>query len=216
MSEKKRLFLAVNLNVATTRRIADTIGKMRAAAERRGLSVGWVPAANLHVTLKFLGWSSAEVVEAVRDKVRAVILERQPFELQARGTGGFPNDAAARVLWIGVADPTGALGAIAGQLNAALATIGFPAETRPFHPHVTIGRSKEGQGTDELLAPWQKSELGSSVVREIVLYESILKSNGSEYIAQFREPIGIPERQTREVETSKESEEPHGGQQQPG
>src|SRR5262249_6278329 len=90
MSEKKRLFLAVNLGVGTTRKIADAIVKMRAAADRRGLRVGWVPPANLHVTLKFLGWSSPDVIHAVRDRVVVAMGGMKGFELQARGAGGFP------------------------------------------------------------------------------------------------------------------------------
>jgi 2'-5' RNA ligase len=211
MAEKKRLFLAANLGVATTRRIAEAAAKMRAAAERKGLRVGWVPPANLHVTLKFLGWSPGDIVEAVRDRVHAAVAGRSAFEVGARGVGGFPTDTSARVLWVGVADPSGALAEIARALEAAMAELGFAREDRAFHAHVTLGRVKEGRGTDDVLAPWRKSDFGTSVVREIVLYESHMKSSGSEYIAQFRVPLRTTERQTRVVEPAKESEEPDGG-----
>jgi 2'-5' RNA ligase len=215
MTDKKiRLFLAANLGLATTRKIADALGKMRAVAERRGLRVGWVPPANLHVTLKFLGWSMTDVVEAVRDRVTAVAEGQTAFEVTARGAGGFPTDASARVLWVGVHDPSDGLGRLARGLEQAMAGLGFAPENRPFHPHVTVGRVKEGRGTDEVLAPWHKTEFGTSWVREIVLYESIMKSSGSEYIAQFRASLPAGLRQTREVEREPpESEESDGGQQ---
>jgi 2'-5' RNA ligase len=211
MGEKKRLFLAVNLSVAVTRKIGEAIGKMRQAAERRGLRVGWVPPANLHVTLKYLGWSSAEVVEAVRDQVAALSSGLGAFELGARGTGGFPSETGARVLWVGVSDPAGVLGPLAERVDVAMAGLGYAREERPFHPHVTVGRVKEGKGTEEVLAPFRGVDFGSSTVRDIVLYESFTKASGSEYVAQFRHPLAIPERQTRMLERAQESEDPDGG-----
>jgi 2'-5' RNA ligase len=213
---KKRLFLAVNLTVGVTRKIADAVGKMRASAERTGLHVGWVPPANLHVTLKFLGWSSPDVVDAIRDRVLVIAAETRGFELAARGAGGFPEDAHARILWVGLQDPAGALGSLASRIDHAMTGLGYAAESRPYHPHITVGRVKDGHGTGEILAPWQKTDFGSSAIRDIVLYESFTKSTGSEYMAQFRVALSRPERQTRDVEGVKESEEPDGnGQHQP-
>src|SRR5215831_19404581 len=209
--EKKRLFLAVNLGVATTRKIADAVARMRTVADRRGLRVGWVPPANLHLTLKFLGWSSAEVVEAIRDRTVAAAAGVAPFELAARGAGGFPSDGHARVLWVGVGDPGGVLSSLVGRLEVEMAALGFARESHAFHPHVTVGRVKDGRGTDEVLAPFKDVPFGSSQIRELVLYESFTKSSGSEYIAQFRVPLSRPERQTRMVDGEQESEDPDGG-----
>ena len=213
---KKRLFLAVNLGVGVTRKIADAVGKMRAAADRVGLRVGWVPPANLHVTLKFLGWSSPDVIDAIRDRVLEVAAETRGFELVARGAGGFPGDGQARILWIGLVDPAGVLVPLAERIDREMTGLGYAAEGRPYHPHVTVGRVKDGHGTGEILAPWLKADFGSSAIRDIVLYESFTRSTGSEYMAQFRAPLGRPERQTRDVEGVKESEEADGnGQHQP-
>jgi 2'-5' RNA ligase len=219
MNDKKRLFLAVTLSVATTRRIADVAARMRAAADKRGLRVAWVAPANLHVTLKFLGWTAAEVVDAVRDRLLLVAGRRKPFEVTARGVGAFPSAGAARILWAGVADPSGALGAIAAEIDAEMAALGYPRETRPFSAHVTVGRVKDGRGAEEVLAPHHATDFGSSSIRELILYESVTKSSGSEYTALARAPLppapGRPERQTRGVEEEKESEEPTNGGQHP-
>src|SRR5262245_23192734 len=96
---KKRLFLAVNLSVAATRKAAEAVQRMRAAAEQAALRVAWVPPANLHVTLKFLGWAQPEVVPAVREAMTKVTAGRRGFELTARGAGAFPRESDARVLW---------------------------------------------------------------------------------------------------------------------
>ncbi len=58
-----RAFLALNFSIAVTRRIAEEIERRKAAL--KDARVAWVPAANLHVTLKFLGSTAVEVVEAI-------------------------------------------------------------------------------------------------------------------------------------------------------
>lgn len=225
-SDKKRLFLAVTLSVGTTRRIADAVARMRPVAERRGLRVAWVAPANLHVTLKFLGWTSAEVVDAVRDRLIAVAAKRRGFDVGARGVGAFPSEVGARILWAGVTDPSGTLGAIAAEVDGEMAALGYVKETRPFTAHVTIGRVKDGKGAEEVLGPHHATDFGVSPIRELILYESVTKSSGSEYTALARAPLaggsGRPERQTRGVEEEtgpttgqKESEEPTNGGQHP-
>jgi 2'-5' RNA ligase len=211
--DKKRLFLAVNLAIATTRRIAEAVGRMRQAAERRGLRVGWVAPANLHVTLKFLGWTGADAVEAIGDRMARRLAGVAPFEVAARGAGAFPDEAHARILWVGVDDPGGGLARLAAIADEHMAALGYPRETRPFSAHVTVGRVKEGRGADEVLAPFAKADFGSSSIGEVILYESQMRSTGSEYTALKRIGFEGPERQTRGVEGSNESEGPtNGGQ----
>jgi 2'-5' RNA ligase len=218
--KKQRLFLAVNLSVAATRKIAEAVVRMSRAPEAGGMRVAWVPPQNLHVTLKFLGWARPEVVEPIRDKVREGVKQRKGFDLHARGAGAFPNARHARVLWAGVEDPSGALGRLVADVETWMQGLGFPREERAFHPHVTIGRVKEGGNAESLLAPFAGGDFGTSLIREVVLFESVMKSNGSEYIPLFRAPLDAPpyrtERQSRDVqgEAPDDNEEPetNGGQ----
>jgi len=213
VGDKKRLFLAVNLSVAVTRKIADAAARMRQTAERRGLKVGWVAPANLHVTLKFLGWTPAEAATAIEDKMAAALAGRRPFDLGARGAGAFPTESQARVLWVGIADASGGLAQLAAVAEEQMEKLGYARETRPFSAHVTVGRVKEGKGADEVLAPFKQTDFGTSSIREVILYESQMRSTGSEYAPLARIGFGPPERQTRDVEGSKESEGPtNGGQ----
>lgn len=219
-SGKKRLFLGVNLSLATTRKIADVVARMQRVVDDRELRVAWIPPDNLHVTIKFLGWARAEVLPAIRDKAEEWTRTRKGFELAARGVGAFPDERHARILWVGVQDPSGALGRLVTDIEGAMAELGFERETRAYHPHVTIGRVKDGRDAEELLARHAQTDFGSSLVREVVIYESIMKAKGSEYVALHRLPLDAPpyraERQTRDVETEDTSdEEPdsHGGQQ---
>src|SRR5262249_33784174 len=153
---------------------------------------------------------------AIRDRMRVVLEGRKGFDLGARGVGAFPDERRPRILWVGVHDGTSALRAMADATDAAMAELGFPRETRAFSPHVTIGRVKEAAGgVADIFAPLRQTDFGASPVREVILYESIMKSSGSEYVALFRLPLSAPstraERQTREVEEGSTSEESNGG-----
>jgi RNA 2',3'-cyclic 3'-phosphodiesterase len=213
----KRLFIAVNLSVPTTRKVAEAISRMRQASGYKGLRIGWVPAPNLHLTIKFLGWTRPEAAEAIRDAMRTVAEGRKAFDLRAFGVGAFPSEAAPRVLWVGVEDPEQILARLAGDMDAATELLGYARETRPFAAHLTLGRVKEGGSAVELLAPYKGVDFGTSLIRELVLYESVMKSSGSEYLALARVPLEVPagrgDRQTREVQEAEETEEPddHGG-----
>lgn len=219
-SGKKRLFVAVNLSLATTRKIADVVSRLQRSGDKE-LRVAWVPPQNLHVTLKFLGWTHAETLDAVRDRVEEQTKGRKGFDLGAKGVGAFPNTRNARVVWVGVQDPSGTLGRLAKDIEAAMTKLGFEAEGRAYHPHVTIGRVKEGKSVENLVAPYLETDFGSSLIRDVIIYESLTKPSGSEYIVRHRLPLDAPpyraERQTRDVEvgtTENEEPETHGGQQQ--
>lgn len=202
--EKKRLFLAINLSVVSVRKIAEVVERMQREAQTAQLRVAWVPAPNVHVTLKFLGWANADVVDSVRDLVGEGTRTRKGFELVAHGVGAFPSVEAPRVLWVGVADPSGQLAKLAADVESWMEQLGFPRESRPFAAHATIGRVKSGGTAESVLAPARETEFGRSLVREVVLYESRMRSSGSEYVAVARMALDAPpyraERQTREVD----------------
>jgi RNA 2',3'-cyclic 3'-phosphodiesterase len=215
----KRLFLGVNLSIASTRRVAEALERMRRNCEGgRGPKVSWVPPANLHVTLKFLGWTRPEAVSAIRERVATGVVGRKAFEVEAVGTGAFPNAHAAKILWVGLRDPSGGLAGLAHDVDEWMSELGFEREARAFHPHITLGRVRDTHGAEctELLGSVGSQSFGGSQIREVVLYESVTKSSGSEYTALFRVPLeggsGRTERQTRDVDVA---EEPRRSEEEP-
>ena len=190
-----RSFLALNFSVSVTRRIAEEVERHKAALATAGQRISWVPAANLHLTLQFLGAIDEELVEGIAGRVGAVATRHRPFELKAVGFGRFPlasTSEPARVLWVGVRDSAPLL-ALQKDVVGALVGLGLslPSEPSGFHPHVTVGRVKEAAAAG--LAWSSEAELGASLVNEIVVYESRSDTaglHGVEYQARARIPIG--------------------------
>jgi 2'-5' RNA ligase len=187
-----RIFLALSFSVAATRKIAEEVDRRKAAVGEAGFRVAWVPAANLHLTLKFLGSISEELVEGVAGACRRVAARHQPFEAKAVGLGAFPSLQRPNILWVGVeAQP--ALSALQREVEGAMVELGFEKEERAYHPHVTVGRVKEHRG--HLAEQWTSdAPIASSALTEIVAYESKTRSAGAEYVARARVVLGDKEK----------------------
>lgn len=187
-----RIFTAVNLSVASIRRIAELQQQLR-GEQAPSLRVRWVPPPNLHVTMKFYGDLAPEQVEAACDAARRAAAQLRPFGLAARGIGVFPDAGRPRVLWVGLAEGAETCRDLARRLEDASDELGFPRDPRPFRPHLTIGRIKEGNaGVAEWLAAHGDEDCLASTVEELVVYESRLQRAGAEYVAHARIPLGAP------------------------
>ena len=136
-----RTFIALNIPQKERQRIHRAVEPLRDA----DLPVRWVEVDNLHITLKFLGEIRPEKVGGVEAAVSKIAAGTAPFSLGLGDFGAFPTLRRPRVIWLGVV-PTPELRCLKQDLEWALADCGFDAETRDFHPHLTLGRADPGDG----------------------------------------------------------------------
>jgi len=175
-----RLFIGTRVSLATVRALDEAVGAMRRSESP--VRPRWVAPATYHVTLKFLGWSRPEVVEALRDRVGAALVGARAVEIECRGLGAFPSPDKARVVWAGLdAAGAGRLGELAAKIERATGELGFAREKRAWHAHVTLGRLKEPGDVRGLLAAVSEQTYRYSWVDSVVLFESQMKKDGSEY-----------------------------------
>jgi RNA 2',3'-cyclic 3'-phosphodiesterase len=140
-----RLFLAVNLTPAVRRAIVDATAPLRTAAP----SLGWLDEARLHLTLKFLGERSEEVIAPLSASVDEVAQRHREFTVRIADVGAFPNFRRARVVWMGIErDPR--LELLHHDIEVACEALGFELEGRAFRPHLTLARVKDRTEEDEL------------------------------------------------------------------
>lgn len=190
-----RAFLAINFPVAVVRRIADEVSSIKQRVADTGCRVAWVPAANIHLTLKFLGMIEAPSAEAIVGRLGRELAGRTPFDLEARALGAFPSPEHPRVLWVGVQAPA-ALAALQQDVEGWMADLGYAREEKAFHPHLTIGRVKEpgtvpaAEWLPALLQERAATTFGVGRATEVVLYESRTLGSASEYHALGRAALG--------------------------
>ncbi len=182
-----RLFVAVELPKELQRFVGARLGEIRHQLPK----ARWVAAANLHLTLAFLGEVAESLVGPIEEALASRLGGAAPAEARLERAGCFPERGAARVAWIGLA-PGAALGELAALVRAALSGLGVSADAKPFRAHVTAARcdppwpSSARARWAELAAPL----LGSPApIGEVTLFASTLASGGPSYSALARVPL---------------------------
>lgn len=167
-----------------------------------GADVRWSREQALHCTLKFLGSVEEERIAAIGDALTAALSGAPAFAAAARGLGVFPSWRDAHVVWVGLEDADdrcgsdAGLAALARRVDAALAPLGFPAETRPFRAHLTLGRVRSRRGWARLAERMRRLEgvdCGTFRVARVVFYRSQPGSGGSVYTPLAA--VGLADRQ---------------------
>lgn len=148
----------------------------------RGLDgARWVRPEQFHVTLRFLGEVDTETGRRIGEALASV---REPgFSLRFAGAGRFPPRRSPRVLWVGL-EPEERLVSLHSRIERGLSEIGFAAEEKPFSPHLTIARLREGVASsdvDEWLGRAGEFRAGPFPVSRFFLYSSVLGSEGARH-----------------------------------
>lgn len=166
MSESKRLFFAIALPGEIQTQIVHWRAQQFSPEAGRPLA-----AANLHLTLAFLGDISAEKQRALEQLAGRI---RQPgFTLTLDDAGQWLR---SRVVWLGSRQPPRGLLQLADMLRAQASRSGCYQSPQPFHPHITLLRDASYAVT---IPPpgfrW------SFPVREFALYESQFHQGRTRY-----------------------------------
>ena len=140
----------------------------------------WTSAAAQHITLKFLGSTAVELLDAVMSAVAVVAGERTPASVSLSRTGAFPSRRRARVLWMGLDDPSGLLAGLAADLDRAFLPLGYEPEKRAYKPHLTLARFKAPGALPEE-ADIDASALPPFTVDVLTLWRSRLHPSGARY-----------------------------------
>jgi 2'-5' RNA ligase len=179
-----RAFIAIDLAEELLRKIHEISTGLH---ERLGdLPVRWIPAENVHLTLKFLGDVSETNVERLAEIIRRVAQAHDCFEISVGSLGVYPNARRPRVIWLGVEAPQ-ALLSIQRGIDQETSRLGYETKEQDFSPHLTIGRVSRGADYRELKAISGSLEaetvgfLGAARVEQVNLYRSDLKPTGAEY-----------------------------------
>ncbi len=138
----------------------------------------WTPRAQWHLTLQFLG--AVPDVDPLVDAVAAAASGVAPFPVRLGGGGAFAKPRSATVLWLGAAEGATPMGALAGAVTDATASLGFVPEDRPFRPHLTIARASRPADLRGAVATLDANGPGPAwTASEIVLFESDTRPDGA-------------------------------------
>ncbi|MGC2398685.1 MAG: RNA 2',3'-cyclic phosphodiesterase [Acidobacteriaceae bacterium] len=175
-----RLFVGIPLAAAVVEELAAVSLRLQSKSD----DLRWSTRESWHITLQFLG--NTPQYECIVARLRE--LRSAPVAIQMESVGFFDR---AGVFFAGVA-LTPELAALQQRVTGATEGCGFVPETRSYHPHITLARSKSkgARALRELKSRIQRDpKFSGFVAEEFVLYESHLRSGGSQY--EIRERFAL-------------------------
>lgn len=184
----KRLFFALPVSADAERQLQHFC--QRASATYQALPLRWVRPENYHLTLEFLGeldGSQVAKLQVLAESVADGWQTAMPaLELRCDAASWMPSLARPRLL-AAMVEPTANLLELQQRLHRTLQRGGFALEKRRFRAHVTLARL--GRARIRTLAPIPLPELIEWPATELVLYESKLRPEGSQYTALWSTPL---------------------------
>ncbi|HRD78955.1 MAG TPA: RNA 2',3'-cyclic phosphodiesterase, partial [Hyphomicrobiaceae bacterium] len=133
----------------------------------------WVPAEDLHLTLRFAGDIEPRIARDLAEALSAI--EGELLTLRIAGLGTF-GSRDQRVIWAGVEDlgKRDGLARLARHNERAARNVGLPPSPRPWKPHVTLARMRGGRDEDvaRLLGEYGAYALEPFTVERFVLFSA--------------------------------------------
>jgi 2'-5' RNA ligase len=131
-----RLFAAVAPPPQVLDELRSATAAMRAAHPR----LRWTRPDQWHLTLAFLGEVGDEARGDLSARLARTAARHPPMRLALHGAGRFGD----RVLWTRVTGDVVALRGLAASVRAAAERAGIDVEDRPYRPHLTLARGRDG------------------------------------------------------------------------
>jgi len=169
-----RAFVAFELSPEMKQQLAAAQGLLRKTSAR----LTFVDPALIHITVKFLGEVDEKKIPQVIAALKSV--QAAPF----RVTGNritVNNPHRPHTVWCAI-DDAGKGRDVFSAVEAVLAPLGFPRETRSFTSHATLARVKEADPSlFRCLEELKGAPCGSCTVSGLKLKKSTLTPRGPVY-----------------------------------
>ncbi len=188
-----RSFIAIDFPDFIHKKLNEVIELLR---EQNPGIVRWVPAKNIHLTLKFLGDISPANLEMLCKILEAEAGHHEPFSVQVGDLGAYPSMRRPRVIWVGVKNVE-PLGALQQGVESETLRLGYAPEERAFSPHLTLGRVSHNASPDQLhrlsdsLIETKVGALGTVKVDALSVFRSDLRPGGAIYTSLFNCPLAV-------------------------
>lgn len=189
-----RLFIAADLTQEAKQVLTGAAWKV---PDYLRPNVRWSRAEMMHLTLRFIGDTSKDSVEAISTCMADAAKRTGKFTLRLDDTGAFPDLRQPKVLWVGIKGEVERLQMLHSRLDGALATIDIKSEERVYNPHLTVGRLQRqvppiaagqvGQAFSHIRLPEPRPTVP---VEYLVLYRSRLMVDGPVYQELARASLG--------------------------
>jgi 2'-5' RNA ligase len=162
-----RLFIALNIQQSIKNYLAELINDFKS----KGGKIKWVEPNNIHLTIKFLGNTEASLIEDIKTQLDNLTVDSTPIK------------SDPKVIWIDLEKNRDMIINLARKIDLSLSGIGFSSDSKPFKPHLTLGRIKNSNELENLTdyLKGYKLEKKDLVFDSLSLIKSTLTNDGPIY-----------------------------------
>lgn len=179
-NELMRLFIAVDVGDE----VRSNLTAEQVLINKLYPGVKWVAPEAIHLTLAFLGDVWGNNVDAIAQVLEQVGKTRMGFGMTIQGLGTFGSTKSPHVIWAGINEGGEAITTLQRRIAESFISLNMTLESRPFHPHVTIGRIKTSHDATKLnlkLEECKSTVYGKIKVDHFNLMRSLIHSQGVTY-----------------------------------
>lgn len=177
MTKKIRAFYAIDLNDEVRSAAQNIVEQLK--TNDWSEHVRWTPLENLHLTVRFLGDVTDELLTQLNESIRPQLEKMPPFSIMFKEPRLFPHFKKPRVVAATVPHNE-LLQALADVLENCAVAAGLDAESRQYKGHLTLGRCKK---TFPKRTKLESLPFSSKLpIKSVSLFQSNLSSSGPTYI----------------------------------
>ncbi len=145
--------------------------------------IKWVEKDNIHITLAFIGNTDENDIESIKHILESARTAHITFPLVFQGIDLFRSLKDPKVIFLQMISSE-ALNSLRNDICDRLSDKGLFSDSRPFRPHLTLGRPKcieEKNTLADIISEYRDKTIQSSVIEQVIFYESILTQDGPVY-----------------------------------
>lgn len=175
----KRTFIAIKINPGE--KLRKLIKELKAGLA--GSKIKWVETDNIHITLAFIGNTDEQDIETIKQILESACTTHKPFPLVFQGIDLFRSLKDPKVIFLEMM-PSEALDKQREDICGRLSDIDLFSDSRPFRPHLTLGRPKYIEKKNilpEIISDYRDITIESTMIDKVTFYESILTQKGPIY-----------------------------------
>ena len=184
-----RSFVALQLRENERSEVDAILQKLRSL----DVGVKWEQRANLHITLRFLGDTTASVLQNMNQDFQSECSRIGGIRMMFDCLGCFPNLHSPRIVWLGTSNPSSTLMQLGKTAETIAVSHGFEPEKKKFHPHCTLGRVRTQKNHADLQNAIQTITFNpiEALFNNVSIMRSVLQPGGSVYTELFNIPLSI-------------------------
>ncbi len=180
-----RLFLALELSGHQKHLLHDLQSRLRVNLS----GVRWVRPENMHLTVKYLGDTTEDLLEILKLEITEAVKSIEPFSIKYGECGVFPSVQKARVIWVGLKEGNRETFNLHEIVENTVVKLGLAPERKLYKAHLTLGRVRYHLSppiVESIVADNILFETDCAIADGLVLFQSNLTKQGANYLPLYK------------------------------